>query len=174
MKVIRAIALAGVAAALAGTAVAAAPDAARTHVMNVALPDGGVARIEYAGDIAPKVSVDPAPWAMAGTMPSFAGFDRMIEKMNRQTQAMMRQIHQAPIANGVPGMNVAAYGNLPAGANSVNVISVSNGGATCTRTTEVVSQGPGKAPKVTTNVSGRCGAAAAPAPGTATGPINPT
>ena len=63
----------------------------------------------------------------------------------------------------VPGMDVASYGNLPAAADSVSVVSVSNGGSSCTRTTEVVSQGPGKPPKVTTNVSGNCGAAAQPA-----------
>ena len=56
-------------------------------------------------------------------------------------------------------MNVAAYGNLPAGATSTSIVSYSNGGATCTRTTEVVSQGPGKPPKVTSNVSGDCSAA---------------
>jgi hypothetical protein len=62
-------------------------------------------------------------------------------------------------------MNVASYGNLPAGANSVSVVTVSNGGASCTRTTEVVSQGAGKPPKVTTKVSGNCGGAAPqPAP----------
>jgi hypothetical protein len=64
---------------------------------------------------------------------------------------------------GVPGLNVAAYGNAPAGAQSVTVVSTSNGAKTCTRTTEVTSEGPGKAPKVTSNVSGDCaGAPAAP------------
>jgi hypothetical protein len=75
-----AIAFAGVAAAaLAGTAFAAA----RNHVMNVALQDGSVVRVEYAGDVAPKVVVEPiAPvagqWA-ATPLPSLAGFGQMIE-----------------------------------------------------------------------------------------------
>jgi hypothetical protein len=137
-----------------------------------------MARVEYIGDVAPKVTVAPAQLARDSWMiglPSFAGFDRMFEQMDRQ----MRQIEQMarqPIGTpGTPGMNVASYGNLPAGADSVSVVSVSNGGTTCTRTTEVVSQGAGKPPKVTTNVSGNCGAAAQPAPGAAPGkPIDHT
>lgn len=157
----------GIAAALAGTAIAAAP---KTHVMSVPLPDGSVARVEYVGDVAPKVTVAPAPlpgglWA-TGAFPGFGNFDRMIEQMNRQTAAMMQQVQQMerqPI--GAPDMNVASYGNLPAGANSVSVVTVSNGGSTCTRTTEVVSQGAGKPPKVTNKVSGNCeGMAQPPAP----------
>jgi len=162
MKTLPAMVLAGVAAALAGAAIAASP---KTHVMNVPLPDGSIAQIEYVGDVAPRVTLAPAPvpeglWP-TGLVPSFAGFDRMMEQMDRQ----MRQIEQmARQPGGAPGVNVASYGSLPAGANSVSIVSVSNGGGTCTRTTEVVSEGPGKPPKVTSNVSGSCDAAAQPAP----------
>jgi hypothetical protein len=55
-------------------------------------------------------------------------------------------------------MNVAAFGNTPAGTQSVTVVSTSNGAKTCTRTTEVTAQGAGKPPKVVTNVSGDCAA----------------
>ena len=52
-----ALALAGMAAAaIAGTAIAADP---ATHVMNVQLPDGSVAHVQYVGDVAPKVTVEP-------------------------------------------------------------------------------------------------------------------
>lgn len=176
MRTLPAIALAGIAAALAGTAIAASP---KTHVMNVPLPDGSVARVEYAGDVAPRVTIAPAPLESAwlpGAIPSFAGFDRMFEQMNRQTQDMMRQVQQIQTHPGQAGLNVAGYGNLPAGADSVSVVSVSNGRGTCTRTTQMVSQGAGKPPKVTSNVSGDCGsgtgAASTPAQGSA--PINPT
>jgi hypothetical protein len=90
-------------------------------------------------------------------------FDRTMADMQRQIDAMMRQANEMaahPVAT-VPGMNVAAYGNAPAGAQSVTVVSTRNGARTCTRTTEVTSQGPGKAPKVVTNVSGDCSAAPA-------------
>lgn len=158
------IALAAAAAALAGTALAASP---KTHVMNVALPDGSVAHVEYVGDVAPKVTIAPAAapadddgWIGA---PNLASFDRMFGEMDRQMRAMEQMARQPGLA-GVPGMNVASYGSLPAGANSVTVVSTSNGGVTCTRTTEVVSQGAGKPPKVTSKVSGNCGSAAQPAP----------
>jgi len=167
---LRALLVAGVAAAIAGTALAATSN---SHVMNVSLPDGSVARVEYVGSVPPKVTVAPAPVAgeawMSG-LPSFAGFDRMFEQMARQpigTSGM--------VPGTAAGMNVASYGNLPAGADSVSVVSVSNGASSCTRTTEVVSQGPGKLPKVTTNVSGNCGAESQPAPGAAPGkPIDHT
>lgn len=176
MRTLPAIALAGIAAALAGTAIAASP---KTHVMNVPLPDGSVARVEYAGDVAPRVTIAPAPIESAwlpGAIPSFAGFDRMIEQMNRQTEDMMRQVQQIQTHPGQAGLNVAGYGNLPAGVDSVSVVSVSNGGGTCTRTTQVVSQGVGKPPKVTSNVSGDCGSGtgAVPAPAQGSAPINPT
>lgn len=177
MRKLPALAFAGAAAAaLAGSAVAAGP---KTRVMNVPLPDGSVARVEYVGNVPPKVTVEPrpiadiaaAPWAMP--FPSFAGFDRMIREMNRRTEEMIRQAQEMARQPAVPGAApvIAAYGNLPAGQTSTTVVSVSNGGATCTRTTEVVSQGPGKPPKVTTSVSGQC---AAPPPQGSGAPVNPT
>jgi len=154
-----AIVLAGLGAVtLAGAAAAASRD---THVLNVPLPDGSTARIEYVGNVAPKVTVAPAPMSVA--FPGFGMFDRTMADMQRQIDAMMRQANEmaAHPAAGMPGMNVAAYGNAPAGAQSVTVVSTSNGAKTCTRTTEVTSQGAGKPPKVVTNVSGDCGAAPA-------------
>lgn len=169
----------GVAVALAGTAYAASP---KTHVMNVPLPDGSVARVEYVGDVAPKVTVAPAPmaeaaapwargaWAMPG-MPSFADFDRMIGEMTRQSQQIARQASEmARQAATGAAPYVASYGNLPAGQTSTTMVSYSNGGKTCTRTTQVVSQGPGKAPKVTSSATGECGASPAPSGG----PVNRT
>ena len=146
------------AAALAGGAAAASRE---SHVMNVPLPDGSTARVEYVGDVAPKVTVVP------GAVAPFGMFDRSMFDMDRQIDAMMRQVDamaRAPMAvAGTPGMNVAAYGNAPAGSQSVTVVSTSNGSKTCTRTTEVTSQGAGKPPKVVSNVSGDCANPAAPA-----------
>jgi len=171
-----AFAFAGVAAAaLAGTAIAASP---RTHVMNVPLPDGSVARVEYVGDVAPRVTVAPRP--MAGAMgawgpafPSFAGFDRMIEQMQRQSQEMIRRAQEMSRHPGAAAPYIASYGDVPAGQTSTTVVTISNNGRTCTRSTEVVSQGPGKPPKVTSNASGQCDGAAA-APAAPSGPINRT
>ena len=144
---------------LTGAAVAASRD---THTMNVPLPDGSVAHVEYVGNVAPKVTISPAP--LSGPFAQFGMFDRSAFDIQRQIDAMMRQIDsvaRTPVA-GTPGLNVAAYGNAPAGTQSVTVVSTSNGAATCTRTTEVTSQGTGKPPKVVTSVSGNCGAGGPP------------
>ena len=163
MRKAYAIVLAGLGAAtIAGAAVAASRD---THVMNVPLPDGSTAKVEYVGNVAPKVTVTPAP--VAGPFAPFGLFDRSMFDMDRQIDAMMRQVDQIarqPIA-GTPGLNVAAYGNAPAGSSSVTIVTTSNGSQTCTRRTEVTSEGPGKPPKVVSSLSGNCGETHAPAGG---------
>ena len=175
MRKLPAVALAGAAAfALGGTAIAASPKApaANTHIMSVPLPDGSVARIEYVGNVAPNITVEPRPFASAASpwgmaFPSFAGFDRMMAEMQRQSEQMIRQAQEMAKHSGAVGAQpyIASYGDLPAGETSTTVVSVSNGGSTCTRTTEVVSQGAGKAPKVTSSVTGQCAPAAAPSGG---------
>lgn len=160
-------ALAGLAAtAVAGSAIAA-DQAIRT--MHVPLADGSTIAVEYVGDVAPKVTVIPAtPWPVRishRAMPGFANLDRMIADMNRRSVEVMRRMREMrnrDMAAGIPGMNLASAGSLPAGASSVSVVTVSNGGKSCTRTTEVVSQGQGKPPRVTSNVSGDCGPRKAP------------
>jgi hypothetical protein len=141
---------------LTSSAVAASRDA---HMMTVPLPDGSVAKIDYVGDIAPKVSVTPAP--MAPIFAPFGMFDRSAFDIQRQIDAMIREIDAAASrpAAGVPARNVAAYGNAPAGSSSVTIVSTSNGTKTCARRTEVTAQGVGKAPKVVSTVSGDCAAA---------------
>jgi hypothetical protein len=155
------MALAGAAAlALAGAAVAASPKA---HRMDVPLPDGSVVNVEYYGDIAPKVTVDPISAAAVdrewAPLASLAGFDRMIAEMNHRTAEMIKQAQQ--MARQPMGRQatpyIAAYGNAPAGVSSTTIVSFSNGSSTCTRTTETISQGPGTPPKVSSSVSGNCG-----------------
>lgn len=167
MRKLAKFALAGAAAAAAaGTGYAAT---SKTHVMDVALPDGAVAHIQYYGHAAPKVTI--APKAEAGmpgfwapmAFPRFEDIDQAIARMNQETEAMMRQAQTMAAHPLAPGVNVASFGSMPAGANSVSVVSYSNGDRTCTRTTRSVSEGPGKPPKVTTSVSGDCGPANAAA-----------
>jgi hypothetical protein len=141
---------------LTGAAVAASRD---NHTLNVPLPDGSVAHVNYVGSVAPKVTVSPAPLATAWSQ--FPMFDRSAFDVERQIDAMMREIHaiaRSPIA-GAPGFNVAAYGDAPAGSSSVTIVTTSNGSKMCTRRTDVTSEGPGKPPKVVSSLSGECGAA---------------
>lgn len=163
MKKIAAMVVGGIAVGLAGSAVAASRN---MHVLNVALPDGAIAHVQYSGNVAPKVTIEPAMTPDGAWMPfpSFASFDRMIAQMNRQSEAMIRQAQQMARQPGAVGATpyVASFGNMPVGMTSTTVVSYSNGRSSCTRTTETVSQGVGKPPKVTSSVSGNCGASAAP------------
>jgi hypothetical protein len=145
---------------LAGTAVAAARP---VHVMSVPLPDGTVARVRYVGDVAPRVTIVPVvPIAAADGIPAgFAmpGFD-MFAQMDREMAAAMRQIDELsrqPLAGGPASANLASYGRLPAGTTSYSNVTVSENGHQCSRSTEVIDEGPGKPPKVISRVSGDCG-----------------
>jgi hypothetical protein len=163
MRKASAIVLAGLGAVtLTGAAAAASRD---IHILNVPLPDGATARVEYVGNVAPKVTVTPA--TVPGPFAPFGMVDRTMFDMDRQIDAMMRQVDQIarqPMA-GAPGLNVASYGNAPAGSSSVTIVTTSNGSQTCTRRTDVTSEGPGKAPKVVSSLSGNCGEThATPAP----------
>src|SRR3546814_2897548 len=91
-KLLRTAVLAGAAAiATAGTAIAAAN---HNRVMTIDLPDGSIARIEYPGDVAPKVTVEPAMrfapvrFADPAITQPFALFDRIADDMDRQRQEM--------------------------------------------------------------------------------------
>jgi len=86
--------LLGGALALVATAAFAASN---VHTMTVQLPGGGVERIAYTGDTAPRVTVEPG--AAAFTDP-FAEFDRIAAMMDRQMAAMQAQMLEARAAAG--------------------------------------------------------------------------
>jgi hypothetical protein len=171
MRLTRKALLAGLASfALAGAAAAAGPGG--HHVLNVALPDGAIAQIQYVGDTPPTLLVDRGP--PAGWLAGFDGFDaapfamldRIAADMDRQFATLFHQIDLAAApsaAGGVPGLNLAAASSLPAGTMSYSFVSTSDGSGTCSRTTRVTSLGTGQAPKVESQVSGDCASAAAPA-----------
>ena len=102
MRLTRKAVLAGVASlAVAGAAWAAEkPAKPQVQVMEVALPDGGVARISYSGDVAPQVGVsrmdkdaipaafDPAP---------FAAMDRIMAEMDARAVQMMGRMREMQV-----------------------------------------------------------------------------
>ena len=79
----------GAALLLAGTAAFAAE---KLHTMEVSLPDGSVAQIEYRGDVAPRVAVQPVDAVPVAFVDPFAQFDRMAAYMEAQHHAMMQQV----------------------------------------------------------------------------------
>jgi hypothetical protein len=164
MSKISTIALAAVGVLAIGGAAAAA-DKPASHVMDVELPDGATAHITYYGNVAPQVRIVPGPVAWAPmAFPRFRNLDAVMAQMERQRQVLMKQaetLSRRPVAARGTPVNVVSYGSAPARTNSVSVVSVTNGSGTCTRTTRVVSQGAGKPPKVTSDLSGTCSAGTA-------------
>jgi hypothetical protein len=96
MRNVRTAVLAGAAAILvAGTAVAASQN---TRMLTVGLPDGSIARVEYVGDVAPKVIVEPFK-ELTPIRPSnpfdaapIAMLEHVSTAIDEQVEAMMRQV----------------------------------------------------------------------------------
>lgn len=190
-RLTRNAALAGLASlALAGAAWAAEkPAKPQPQVMEVALPDGAVARISYSGDVAPRVTVAPA---LKGALPAgfdaspIAAMDRMMAEMDARAGMMMRemramQLRMAAAARAagtgdpgamqwvsLPGFGPAAgpinISALPPGAVSYSAVTTVNGGRSCTQMVQVTRTSADAAPQVVRRASGDCASAgAAPA-----------
>ncbi len=159
---LRTTVLAGAATVLVAGAAMAATGKLNTITINLA--DGSVAQIEYAGDVAPRVSVMPVAQAHAAYDP-FAEMDRMMAQVEQQHQAMMRQaaaMQQRAVssANARQPGQIVVSSNLPAGSSyQYTVVSSSTGnGGSCTQTVEYRSGGSSKEPQVTRASSGDCDA----------------
>jgi hypothetical protein len=185
MRLTRKAAVAGLASfAVAGAALAA--DAPRFHMMNVNLPDGAVAHVRYSGEVAPTVTVDPAPgprWfdpasAFSGfDRAPFAAFDRIAAEMDREAAAMLRQARRGGGTGEIAGPDLLAAGGFPAGAAGYSFVSETTSNGTCTRSVEVTRAAPTAKPHVVTSATGNCaGRSAGQAPTAAqaaTKPLKP-
>ena len=170
MRITRTLLVAGVAvAAIAGVATAAALN---THTLTLRLPDGGVERIIYTGNVAPRVEVGPAeaadPIAWQGGPgfddTAFVAMDRISAQMDREMAAMIQQADAAEsraIAQSGP-LTFASTGDAPAGARSFSFVSTSSGGGVCSRSIEITSDGDGQKPRVVSQSAGACATSAAP------------
>ena len=175
MRLTRTTLLAGAAALLAAGTAAAAAD--QLNKMQVALPDGGTVHVEYAGEVAPKVTVEEAPARARVAYDPFAELDRIAFEMRARQQAMLRQMAAmqqaaAEAGSAAPG-GVTLVGNLPAGAH-VSYYSSTTDANGCTQTVQYSSDGSGEQPQVTRASTGSCDAAsasdAAPTPATTAEP----
>src|SRR3954454_15281903 len=98
-------------AASIGIAISGAASAQTAHVMNVAVPGGGIAQIRYFGDVPPQIVFAPAPAAFPassgeafgawmpvssmfgpgfGSASPFAVMDRIAAEMDRRAAAIFR------------------------------------------------------------------------------------
>jgi len=178
--------LAGGALLAAGAAVAAE---SRTHVMNIALPDGAVAQIRYEGDRAshmvvsrtvatPIVIFDRArmpalslasmaiPMANLDMRPVLADFARFSAMMEMQSRAMMQRMAQmerqlAQNSGLLPpdALRMVSAGQAPAGVVQYRYVSTTSRDG-CTTSVQWSSDGSGAQPKVVKASSGACGAQA--------------
>jgi hypothetical protein len=154
--------LAGVAVlAVAGTAIAAGRN---LHTMTVDLPDGSVAKVEYQGHVAPRVTIAPArefaPIGFLGALdiPSIATFERIQADLDQQAESMFREasaLASEPVTT-IGQLDPVALGKLPKGTVSYSFVSTSNGRDICNRSLQVTSFGPDRPPKVVSNMSGDC------------------
>jgi hypothetical protein len=164
MRTIPTLLLAGVAAAgIAGAALADRDPA--VHNMTVELPAGGVAHIQYTGDVAPKVTLDRAavpfgawlPASFFAADPAFADLQRISADMEQQFDAMIQQTNAIAAVPAGDGLMDVAAGKLPPGTVSYSMVSTFNGKSSCTRSVEVTKAADGKS-KVVRHESGNCGA----------------
>lgn len=164
MRLMSKVLVGGVATiALAGTAVAA--DHA-VHVMNVAMPDGSLAKVRYIGDTPPQIRFVPVSEALpivpvAMVDPSFAAMDHLFAEMDAQANAMMRQaamLSQMPATNAP--LQQTDMQKLPAGAVSYSYVSTTSSNG-CTQTIRMTSDGSSQQPKVIRTSAGQCDSAKA-------------
>jgi hypothetical protein len=135
---------------------------AYTHHLQVRLPDGEIAQVDYVGDVAPRVVVQPVaadPFVAAG-FPAFGQMDRIFADMARQQAAMMQQVAAMEHNIAVHGPALIATGQHPGMANwtYVSTTTTSNG---CTQTVQWSSSGAAangtqSQPQVIRTSSGNC------------------
>jgi hypothetical protein len=135
MRKIQSALLGAAALALAGTAALAA--SSDVHHMTVRLADGSTAQIEYTGDVAPRVSIQPMrPLGFAAFGPQvafapFGDFARIRAQMDAQMHRMMQQAHaMMAMPMGGNGAIEAAFGKMPGAhfcSQSVRITTDANG-----------------------------------------------
>jgi hypothetical protein len=139
--------VAAAATALIGGAALAASN--YTHHMSVRLPDGSIAQVDYVGDVAPRVVLQPvatdaaadaADPFMAVGFPGFGQMDRIFADMQRQQAAMMQQVAAMEHDVAIHGPAAIATGAGPGMANWSYVSSTTSSNG-CTQTVEWTSQG---------------------------------
>jgi len=129
------------------------------HVMNVQMPDGSVAQIQYVGDVPPQVIVAPAamqavtpPFGPIAMDPGFAAMARMSEMLNRQADMMLRQ------AAVMPALLQNGGAQMPPGMHVYSMSSTIGNGGVCMRSVQITYDGTAK-PQMVSHTEGNCGPA---------------
>lgn len=159
--------------ALAGSTALAADKVTSLHAMTIRLPGGAIERIQYTGDVAPRVDVRSDPfeerWPNAAifwsTPSSFAALERYSAEMNRQMDLLFRQAQAlalAPLPN--PGsVTETGLRNLPPGTRSYTFASTFTGKGVCTQSVQITAPVNGGKPQIVSRKSGDCESKSDPA-----------
>lgn len=165
MRTLHTALFAGIAAiGLSGMAVA---QTAQTHVMTIRMPGGGIAQIQYTGNIAPQVSIASGPAAVDAAMPMptlfgpdspFAALDRISAEMDRQMVAVLHAADAAAAQARSGRMIEAGLNAPPPGTQSYSFVSTMSGNGVCSESVEIIAPGNGQKPRIVRHSSGNCAA----------------
>lgn len=166
MRTLKSVLLGGFAAlALAASTAVAADKAPSVHEMTIRLPGGAIERIQYTGDVAPRVVVRSDPFevswpnaAIFWSTPSLAELDRFSAAMDRQLDVLFRQAQAlalAPLPNS-GSVTETALRNVPPGTSSYTFTSTFTGRGVCTQSVRIIAPANGAKPQVVSNKSGDC------------------
>jgi hypothetical protein len=155
--------LAGAAVLLGGAALAS--ETSQIHKMTVQLPDGGVARVEYTGNVKPHVTfTDRLPASFENSQwiwqhdPALAELDRISAQMDQYWADFDRQMASliTPTFSALKSPDrpiEAAIRNVPVGSSSYSFISTTSLNGACVQSIEVT-QHAGAKPRVVRQSSG--------------------
>ena len=165
MRTLHTALFAGIAAiGLSGMAVA---QTAQTHVMTIRMPGGGIAQIQYTGNLAPQVSIASGPAAVDAAMPMptlfgpdspFAALDRISAEMDRQLAEVLHAADAAAAQARSGRMVEAGLNALPPGIQSYSFVSTMSGNGVCSESVEIIAPGNGQKPRIVRHSSGNCAA----------------
>ncbi len=160
MRIAKSMLAAGIAAiVLAGSSGIALANGAKLNTMKVRLPDGGVAVVQYSGNVPPQISFGAAPIAsqVFGFDLPFAELDQISAQMNREMNALMQDTSAFALPLAAPGpLFEADLKNIPQGTVAYSMTSTISGNGTCMRSMEITRSADSKAPKVVSHSSGNC------------------
>jgi hypothetical protein len=146
---------------LAGTAAWAENKVPSVHEMSVQLPSGAVERIQYTGNVPPKVIIGSAPFEAFWSSPigfgidsSFARLERISAEMNRRMEQLFRRAStQWPDQQTI---NASTLRGLPPGTTGYSWTVTSTGDGYCTHMLQITSPANGGKAQVVSNTSGNC------------------